>query len=135
MRSISVKFTTQDYLDGQPEWYINEEKGLLHDLEDWLAHCSRANVELLMLWWDKFSYLANLRLDRATLDFTDAYSLDGRFLGVETASTLYTFGYGMPELTVLAPNEELRKRIHDAVVARNRQFCRWMDHPEQMLGL
>jgi len=107
-------------LDGQPEWYINEEKGLLQNLEDWLAHCNRANVELQMLWWEKFSYLANLRLDRATLDFTDAYSLDGRFIGVETASTLYTFGYGMPELTVLAPNEELRKRIHDAVVARNR---------------
>ncbi len=72
-----------------------------------------------MVWWEKFSYLADLRLDRAALEFTDAYSLDGRFLGVETASTLYTFSNGMPELTVLAPNEQMRKRIHDALVARN----------------
>lgn len=119
MRSIHVKFITQDYLDGQPEWYINEGKGLLHNLEDWLAHCSRANVDLPMLWWEKFPYLADLRLDRAILDFTNACSLEGRFLGVERASTLYRFSYGMPELTVLAPNEEMRKRIHDAIVGRN----------------
>ena len=102
-----------------PECYVNENRSLLDNLEDWLEHCGRANVELGMLWWEKFSILASLYLEWATLDFTEAFSMDGRYMGVETARTLQPFSHGLPKLDILAPTELLCQQIRDAIVAKN----------------
>ena len=45
---------------------------MVHNMEDWVEYCRRANVELQMLWWEKLSHLTDQRLDRALLDFAEA---------------------------------------------------------------
>ncbi|KAL8703802.1 MAG: hypothetical protein Q9201_003017 [Fulgogasparrea decipioides] len=79
-----------------------------------------ANKSLRDIWWDKFYAIEDLRLEELTLDFTECYGFDGRWLGLELVEELNYLGEGIPaDLRILAPDQEKRKDLMAVFVANN----------------
>ena len=70
------------------------------------------------MWFWKFWNANVLRLKKV-LDFGEAYSVDGEFLGLQLASKFPCFSYGVPELSIIAPTAELEQQIRDIIATTN----------------
>ncbi|KAL8928619.1 MAG: hypothetical protein Q9172_000834 [Xanthocarpia lactea] len=74
-------------------------------------------------WTHKFRAILKLELEELTLDFTDAVSLDGKFLGSDFARVdlwPWQFRYQFPrQLSIWAPNGDQRDEIYDFIRSHN----------------
>ena len=63
---------------------------------------------------------AHCKLDRLTLDVSDAYSPMGTFLGLRFAKSTQRFKHGMPKhLEIDAPSETLAKEVRAWIEKQN----------------
>lgn len=55
----------------------------------------RLNIDLLVAWFRKFYVIDQLPLTKLTLDFSECYGADGRWLGTELVDSLQSFKHGL----------------------------------------
>lgn len=112
IRSAELKFTPNDI--GRGHCLLESTEGSSDEqITDFVT-------EVTMIWWNKFYPISNLRLTHLRLDFTEAYSPDGTFLGDNVVRTLTNFSHGVPaDLNILAADDTVATRLHGIIVARN----------------
>lgn len=101
--------------------YYDEAADLLKNIEDFDQDCQECSRELQDQWFWKFHLLAEMNLDHLVLDFRNAFSLMGEFLGVKVAREFRKFAHGLPRLEIKAPSKRLEKKIYDIVVGQNEE--------------
>ncbi|KAL8665766.1 MAG: hypothetical protein Q9168_007636 [Polycauliona sp. 1 TL-2023] len=87
------------------------------------------------VWSCKFEAISRLELDELTLDFTEAYSIGGHFIGqkfVRTALPALPFARQFPKkLDVWAPDTDTGDKIHERIRRQNKALISPMiDAPE-----
>ena len=101
-------------------YYSYEPKlNLLENIEKYDTAISDITRDLNNIWFWKLETISGFRLDELVLDFTDAFSADGDFLGVHSAMHFNSFTYQAPKLTIHAPTRELEELIRDVFIAKN----------------
>ncbi|KAL8829174.1 MAG: hypothetical protein Q9191_002168 [Dirinaria sp. TL-2023a] len=94
---------------------------LLENLECYDQEIRIASRHLIDIWLWKFKKISGLRLNELTLDFTDSFSIEGDFLGLEAATDFHPFTYDMPKLTIHAPTKGLEDQLRALIAAKNSQ--------------
>ena len=120
IRSLIISFSSQDSDEscGYYPWY-RPDKGPLENLDIYDDEHRSATIDQHNAWFWKFSHITGLKLQNLILDFNEAYSIEGRFLGLETVAEFRRFEHGMPALTILAPTPELEQQIYEVFEAKN----------------
>ena len=120
IRSVALTFSIADSDSASSYYYVYEpELTLLENLENYDRDIHTTSRDLNDIWFWKFETVSGLRLEHLTLNFTDAFSVSGEFLGVHAATQFHAFTYGLPKLTIYAPTEELEAQIRALFVAAN----------------
>ncbi len=120
IRSISIAFS--NHHDEMAFYHAyDEDTDLLGNLYQYDDECQRATTELQNEWFWCFETLAALRLENLTVDFKNAYSSMGEFLGLTTVKDFKRFSHGLPRLVIKAPAQKLEEEIYDVLVAKNGQ--------------
>ncbi|KAL8772403.1 MAG: hypothetical protein Q9209_002354 [Squamulea sp. 1 TL-2023] len=129
IRNVEINFTIMDF-----EAYLVWSKDLLakalgqeplsDDFEPPDSHLVGLCDHGLQLDWSlKFRAITGLELDELTLDFMDAVSLDGSFIGSSFAENWLwrePFVHQFPrQLNIWAPNGDLRDEIYDIIRDQN----------------
>lgn len=94
-------------------------RGFSDTYNRWLSrdYLTRLNPEMLIgdlvwTWILEFVTISNLPLTQLTLDFSECYWSDGRFLGFRLLEWPYLFRDGLPsDLKVVAPDIETKEKI------------------------
>ena len=107
---------------------MEEDFNVLKILECYQAEMARCNANLQRLWSRKFASIATLNdLEELTIDFTDAFSPDGCFVGFESAQDWPTFWHGLPRvLKIIASNRDLEAELYNIFFTTNAELslCR-----------
>lgn len=107
-----LAFTTEDSFEAQSYFLIYDaELDLLDSLEKHDEEIAAITRTMFDDWFWKFDRVSALNLHHLTLDFTNAFSVDGDFLGILLALGVQAFAYGAPELDILAPTDNSKKQI------------------------
>ena len=115
---VELAFSTADSYFATDYYYVYENGlNLLENLENYDREIHTTCRELEDIWFWKFETITGLRLEKLTLDFTDAFSVEGNFLGLQAAMSFHYFTYGMPELEIIAPTKELQEQLEDLFAA------------------
>ena len=85
--------------------------GILTLYQVMLDNCSNLSESN---WGEKFRAIAVLQnLEELTINFTDAFSPDGEFLGVKSARNFRRFRHGLPPVfKIIAPTEDLKQELY-----------------------
>lgn len=129
--SVHITFTSED-LFGFEGMYLhqkvrqetersskNGEIDSLEVLERFRKESDSFETEVTQIWFDKFYPIAELSLERLTIDLTKAHAPDGTFLGLEQVKLFPPFLNGMPRLTILAPTRSLEDDIWEVFASKN----------------
>ena len=129
IRKVEINFSIIDF-----EWYLRRYRNALakalgqEPQSDKFDLPTREVVQvyddqLTWQWTRKFQAILELELEELTLDFTDAVSLDGKFLGSDFARYdlwPWQFRYQFPrQLSIWAPNGDQRDEIYDLIRSHN----------------
>ena len=120
IRSLAISFAMHD--SDKAYWYCrlyNDGQDLLDNLDTYDDECRTVTNDQHDVWFWKFYHISGLRLQSLTLDFTNTFSPEGEFLGVETVADFGKFDHGMPNLTILAPTVELEQQIYEVFKVKN----------------
>ncbi|KAL8829175.1 MAG: hypothetical protein Q9191_002169 [Dirinaria sp. TL-2023a] len=112
IQTVELAFSIDDS-DLTDSYFYEYEPGLnlIENIEKYNEEIRIISRDLDDIWFWKFETICGLRLKKLTLDFTNAYSVEGEFLGLEVAQTFHSFTYEKPELTIIAPTEELEAKL------------------------
>jgi len=119
IRSVSLTFSGTCHDTGFSVSYYDETSNLFENLCQLDEDCRRCAAELQHQWFWAFEITAALKLESLILDFQNAYSVTGEFLGVKVSRDFHRFSYGLPRLVIKAPSKRLEEKIYDIIVAQN----------------
>ena len=112
IRSVELAFSIEDSDLASSYYYIYEpELDLLANIEKYDEELRTISRELDDIWFWKFETICGLRLSKLKLDFSNAFSTEGEFLGLQAAEKFHAFNYEAPELTIVAPTPDLENQL------------------------
>ena len=112
IKRVELAFTIRD-LDGGMYLAHPLKSSRIQSLGLDPAEVSRFNVDLQTEWFRKFLIISAMRLEELKLDFSEAYTIDGEFQGLNLARDLLRHFENKPaRLIIAAPNRKLKKLLH-----------------------
>ena len=92
------------------------EWDVLRIMDRYRLHCAMARRDIMNGWRSRFNILVRYPLEYLVLDMREAYSLDGHYIGVETASEFDNFKHGIPKTFIVrAPTADAEEQIRLAI--------------------
>ena len=92
------------------------EWDVLRVMNRYRLHCAMARRDIIEGWRSRFNTLVKYPLEYLVLDMREAYSLDGHYIGVETAGQFDNFKHGTPKTFIVrAPSAEAEEQIRLAI--------------------
>lgn len=115
---LTLHDSDYEEIDHYDAW--SQPPDILDDLIYFHHVCVETCRCLLSIWHDKARTLFELKLERLTLDFSNAYGPDGEFLGLKFARKAPKFRYGIPrDLEIIAHSQTVAKGIEFVIRAIN----------------
>ena len=119
IRSVQFVATSGEF-NKFADMYYDEKTDLLENLLSFKRRWLAIEQDFLHSWSLMAALIFLLKLDHLILDFSDAYSLNGRFIGLQLAWLAPRFDHGIPtRFEIVAPNPTTADDIRRVFENRN----------------